>query len=67
MIKLVGVLFWFLQNLESLPGMVAAIYSDDPATQLESTTQFRKLLSIGELYDHSEIWDWEVSVMRFLR
>lgn len=29
--------------------MVAAIYSDDPATQLEATTQFRKLLSIGVL------------------
>jgi hypothetical protein len=29
--------------------MVAAVFSDDPATQLESTTQFRKLLSIGVL------------------
>lgn len=29
--------------------MVAAIYSDDPASQLEATTQFRKLLSIGVL------------------
>lgn len=29
--------------------MVSAIYSDDPATQLEATTQFRKLLSIGVL------------------
>ncbi|XP_024369103.1 importin subunit alpha-1 isoform X2 [Physcomitrium patens] len=34
------------KQLESLPGMVAAICSDDPATQLEATTQFRKLLSI---------------------
>lgn len=34
------------KQLESLPGMVSAIYSDDPATQLEATTQFRKLLSI---------------------
>lgn len=34
------------KNLENLPATVAAIYSDDPATQLEATTQFRKLLSI---------------------
>jgi hypothetical protein len=27
--------------------MVAGVYSEDPATQLEATTQFRKLLSIG--------------------
>jgi len=37
----------FMQQLESLPAMVAGVYSDDPATQLEATTQFRKLLSIG--------------------
>ncbi len=29
--------------------MVAGVYSEDPATQLEVTTQFRKLLSIGRL------------------
>ncbi len=29
--------------------MVAGVYSEDPATQLEVTTQFRKLLSIGGL------------------
>ena len=34
------------QRLEHLPEMVAGITSMDPALQLESTTQFRKLLSI---------------------
>jgi len=34
------------KKLESLPGMVAGVYSEDPNLQLESTTQFRKLLSI---------------------
>ncbi|RRT67167.1 hypothetical protein B296_00009087 [Ensete ventricosum] len=33
--------------LESLPAMVAGVYSDDSILQLEATTQFRKLLSIG--------------------
>jgi hypothetical protein len=32
---------------ESLPGLVSAVYSDDNSLQLEGTTQFRKLLSIG--------------------
>lgn len=27
--------------------MVQGVYSEDPAMQLEATTQFRKLLSIG--------------------
>jgi hypothetical protein len=30
--------------------MVQAVRSDDPAVQLEATTQFRKLLSIGEIW-----------------
>ncbi|XP_078439266.1 importin subunit alpha-1a-like [Wolffia australiana] len=34
------------KKLESLPGMVAGVYSDDNSMQLEATTQFRKLLSI---------------------
>ncbi|KAL5700334.1 Importin subunit alpha-4 [Ranunculus cassubicifolius] len=34
------------KKLESLPVMVQGVYSDNPALQLESTTQFRKLLSI---------------------
>uniref|UniRef100_A0A1J3HH52 Importin subunit alpha n=1 Tax=Noccaea caerulescens TaxID=107243 RepID=A0A1J3HH52_NOCCA len=34
------------KKLESLLDMVAGVKSDDPALQLESTTQFRKLLSI---------------------
>ncbi|XP_043815205.1 importin subunit alpha-4 isoform X2 [Manihot esculenta] len=34
------------KRLESIPLMVQALWSDDPASQLEATTQFRKLLSI---------------------
>ncbi|CAE5966388.1 unnamed protein product [Arabidopsis arenosa] len=34
------------KKLESLQDMIAGVLSDDPALQLESTTQFRKLLSI---------------------
>jgi len=34
------------QRLESLPSMVAGVNSNDPKTQLEAVTQFRKLLSI---------------------
>ncbi|KAG8389539.1 hypothetical protein BUALT_Bualt02G0239800 [Buddleja alternifolia] len=36
----------FDKKLESLPSMVAGIWSSDGALQLELTTQFRKLLSI---------------------
>ncbi|KAB1222937.1 Importin subunit alpha-1 [Morella rubra] len=34
------------KRLESIPVMVQGVWSDDPASQLEATTQFRKLLSI---------------------
>lgn len=34
-------------QLESLPAMVQGVWSEDPQAQLEATTQFRKLLSIG--------------------
>ncbi|KAH1116498.1 hypothetical protein GLYMA_17G031000v4 [Glycine max] len=34
------------KKLESLPAMVAGVWSDDNSIQLEATTQFRKLLSI---------------------
>lgn len=37
-----------LLQLESLPAMVAGVWSDDNSQQLEATTQFRKLLSIGK-------------------
>eukprot|EP00253_Pinus_taeda_P033761 PITA_33761 len=35
------------KKLESLPAMVAGVWFDDPTMQLEASTQFRKLLSIG--------------------
>ena len=34
-------------QLESLPAMVQGVWSEDPQAQLEATSQFRKLLSIG--------------------
>ena len=34
-------------QLESLPSMVSGVWSTDNNLQLEATTQFRKLLSIG--------------------
>ncbi|GAA0185192.1 transporter [Lithospermum erythrorhizon] len=34
------------KKLESLPALVAGVWSNDPSSQLEATTQFRKLLSI---------------------
>ncbi|CAI5513530.1 unnamed protein product [Closterium sp. Naga37s-1] len=34
------------KKLESLPAMVQGVWSEDPQTQVEATTQFRKLLSI---------------------
>ncbi|GAV73371.1 Arm domain-containing protein/IBB domain-containing protein [Cephalotus follicularis] len=34
------------KRLESIPVMVQGVWSDDPVSQLEATTQFRKLLSI---------------------
>lgn len=37
----------FSEQLESIPAMVQGVWSDDSALQLEATTQFRKLLSIG--------------------
>ncbi|KAI7982726.1 Importin subunit alpha-4 [Camellia lanceoleosa] len=35
-----------LEKLESIPLMVQGVWSEDPAAQIEATTQFRKLLSI---------------------
>lgn len=37
-------------QLESLPSMVAGVWSSDNNLQLEATTQFRKLLSIGRTF-----------------
>lgn len=34
------------KKLESIPSMVQGVWSNDPNTQVEATTQFRKLLSI---------------------
>lgn len=39
--------FGICLQLESLPSMVAGVWSDNSSLQLEATTQFRKLLSIG--------------------
>ena len=36
-------------QLENLPTMVQGVWSDDPKAQLENTTHFRKLLSIGAM------------------
>ncbi|KAH9625544.1 hypothetical protein KSS87_020340 [Heliosperma pusillum] len=36
----------FDKKIENIQQMVAGVYSDDPVAQLESTTHFRKLLSI---------------------
>ena len=46
LLLLVNFVVQFLQ-LESLPAMVAGMWSDDATLQLEATMQFRKLLSIG--------------------
>lgn len=37
-------------QLERLPYMVQGVWSENLEQQIEATTQFRKLLSIGELY-----------------
>jgi len=42
-------------QLEHLPSMVAGVWSDDSNLQLEATTQFRKLLSIGKKFDLSSL------------
>lgn len=47
---------WIFQvQLEHLPSMVAGVWSDDSNLQLEATTQFRKLLSIGKKFDLSSL------------
>lgn len=46
-----------LQTLAELPAMVQGVWSADPAVQLEATTQFRKLLSIGEDFDFFFFFD----------
>ena len=43
-------------QLESLPAMVQGVCSDDPQAQLEATTQFRKLLSIGGCWGAQGQW-----------
>jgi hypothetical protein len=42
-----GLLRLYVSQLEGLPQMVAGVYSDDTKLQLDATTHFRKLLSIG--------------------
>lgn len=47
---------WLVRvQLEHLPSMVAGVWSDDSNLQLEATTQFRKLLSIGKKFDLSSL------------
>ncbi|KAH0914894.1 hypothetical protein HID58_029340 [Brassica napus] len=41
------------KKLESLPSMVGGVWSEDRNLQLEATTQFRKLLSIGDFAERS--------------
>lgn len=43
-------------QLESLPAMVAGVWSDDPTMQLEAPTQFRKLLSIGNSLEYMYLY-----------
>ena len=49
-------LYFHLPQLESLPAMVNGLNSEDPQLQLEATTQFRKLLSIGEMTSHLSLF-----------
>jgi importin subunit alpha-1 len=37
-------------QLESLPEMIGGVWSEDKSLQLEATTHFRKLLSIGKIF-----------------
>lgn len=37
-------------QLDTLPAMVAGIWSNEGDLQFEATTQFRKLLSIGKTF-----------------
>jgi len=61
---------WWLAQLEQLPWMTQGVFSEDPKLQLEATTQFRKLLSIGKLpappiplwWAHLSTW-WSESVV----
>lgn len=43
-------------QLESLPAMVAGVWSDDPTMQLEAPTQLRKLLSIGNSLEYMYLY-----------
>ena len=54
-------------QLDNLPAMVAGVMTEDPQMQLEATTQFRKLLSIGARRRGDErVFEWWVGegVMR---
>lgn len=51
-------------QLESLPNMVAGVCSEDNQMQLEATTQFRKLLSIGiDMMNSTLVVFWHVKLM----
>jgi hypothetical protein len=53
-------------KLENLPQMVAGVMGNDPATQTECTTQFRRLLSIEKNPPIQEVIDANV-VPRFVQ
>lgn len=53
------------KKLESLPGMISGVWSEDPNTQVEATYQFRKLLSIERNPPIQEVIDAGV-VPRFV-
>lgn len=52
-------------QLESLPAMVQGVWTADPKAQLEATSQFRKLLSIGEWC--SRLWSCSRAIGMHLR
>lgn len=61
--------FFLIQlQLESLPAMVAGVWSDDRNSQLEATTHFRKLLSIGSYFicgPDSYLFFWCIIIIIF--
>jgi len=60
-VSLLRCLFSILLQLEHLPAMVAGIWTNDNNMQFETTTQFRKMLSIGKILVYAicfSFWFW---------